>query len=174
MENRRANRKEKTTKKTTKYRIKTEVLKKWAIIFLVIVVLSGALVTLIFKDRIFKSNVIGEKFNMTQIAEYKDNVKKSKIERVAILSWSTNFETEDKEDIKKIIEFIESMEGYVEKSEIATLTSNTYGIVLYYKNDTNTVITISPAKFAVDDSIYYKNAEAYYTKLETLLAELNK
>lgn len=172
MEKRTEKRKIKTEKKQVKYRIKTEILKKWGIIFLVILALSSALVLLIFKDSIFDNNVLGEVFNITELPEYKENVKKSKVERIAILSQTTNYITEEKEDIKRIMEFVENIEGSVDKSEVSSMVSNTYGIVLYYKDDTNTVITISPNKFAVADSNYYKNEHAYYTSLQKLLEEL--
>ncbi|MBR6689345.1 MAG: hypothetical protein IKL68_04950 [Clostridia bacterium] len=146
--------------------------KKWSIIMAAIILLSMALVLLIFKDKIFKTNIIGEYFKLTELTEYKENVKESKIKRIAIISQSTNFETEDKEDIEKILDFIATIEGSVDKSEISSVVSNTYGIVLYYKNDTNTVITISPNKFAVADSDYYNNKHAYYTTLQKLLKEL--
>ena len=163
--------------KVKKNKKETKNIKKWIIIILAIILLSSALVLLIFKDDIFKTKILGTTVKLVDLPEYTKNVKKSKIERIAILSQSTNFETEEKKDINKILDFIENIEGVIddERTEyigISSVVSNNYGIVLYYKDNTNTIITISPKEFAVADSRYYKNKHAYYTTLKKLLEEL--
>ncbi len=159
--------------KNTKKKVKEyNIVKKWVIITIAIILLSSALVLLIFKDKLFNTHIIGEYFKLTEIAEYKENVKERKIERIGIISSNTNYEATEKKDIKKILEFIHSMEGSVIKDEVASAVSNTYGIVLYYKDNTNTIITIGPNEFAVADSAYYKNKSTYYGLLQELLKEL--
>lgn len=155
-------------KKVREYNI----VKKWIIITIAIILLSSALVLLIFKDKIFNTHIIGESFKLTELVEYKENVRESKIKRIGIISSNTNYEATDKKDIKKILEFIDTIEGTVIKDEVASAVSNTYGIVLYYKDNTNTIITIGPNEFAVADSAYYKNKSTYYGKLQELLKEL--
>ncbi len=154
-------------------------IKKWIIITLAIILVSSALVLLIFKDDIFKSKIWGSTFKLVELPEYTNNVKESKIERIAIISQNTNFETEEKKDINKILDFIDTIEGVLddERTEyigISSVVSNNYGIVLYYKDNTNTIITISPKEFAVADSRYYKNKYAYYTTLKKLVEELQQ
>ena len=160
----------KTTIKKEKKKVKINVKKLVFMVLAIIICVLGLVI--IFRNTIFKEKVLGETFKLVDLKEYRDNVKESKIERIAILSQTTNFETEEKEDIKKILEFIDTIEGSVDKSEVTSLVSNSYGIVLYYKDNTNTVITISPNKFAVADSEYYNNRYAYYTTLKKLLEEL--
>lgn len=160
------------SKKNNKKKIEPKNIKKWIIITTVIILVSVMLVMLIFRNKIFNNNVIGQYFKLTELAEYKENVKERKIERIGIISANTNYEATEKKDIKKILEFIHSMEGSVIKDEVASAVSNTYGIVLYYKDNTNTIITIGPNEFAVADSAYYKNKSTYYGLLQELLKEL--
>lgn len=160
----------KVTVKKDKKRIKINVKKLVFMSLAIIICILG--IVIIFRNTIFKEKVLGETFKLVDLKEYRENVKEHKIERIAILSDSTNIDVDNKEGKEKILNFIKTIEGTTIKSDVASLTSAGYCIVLYYKDNTSTIINITPTHFSMDGETNYKNVTANYDGVVKLIKEL--
>ncbi len=156
--------------KKDKKKVKVNVKKLVFMLLAVIICILGLVI--IFRNTIFKEKVLGETFKLVELKEYREHVKEHKIERIAILSQTTNIDVDSKKDKEKILDFLETVEGTTIKSEVASLTSSGYCIVLYYKDNTSTIINITPTHFSMDGETNYKNVTANYDGVVKLIKEL--
>ena len=150
-------------------------MKKLVYITITIILLCILVLLFAFRGIIFKKEETGTAattVKLKNLPSYKDNVKLSEIERISIISQSTNITIDSKEDIKKAIKFIEEIKGTEITEGYSQILSNTYGVIIYSKDNTKTVLTISPLHFRIDEEKYYKSEYNYYTMLQELINEL--
>ena len=160
----------KVTAKRDKKKVKVNVKKLVFLVLTLVIIILGLIV--IFRNTIFKEKILGETFKLVDLKEYRENVKERKIERIAILSDTTNIDVDSKKDKERILDFIKTIEGTTIKSDVATLTSSGYCVVLYYKDNTSTIINITPTHFSMDGETNYKNVTANYDGVVKLIKEL--
>lgn len=91
-----------------------------------------------------------------------------------MLSQSTKNEFTSKEDIDKIVSFLETVEGYKISVSNVHLTSNAYEVLVYCGNEEPKQIRLSPMDFSVEKNEAYKNVKNYYVLIENLMEEISK
>ena len=146
------------------------------LIFLILFVL---ILFIQLKDRIqipFESDTLSR---LAELSEFKKVGKRENITKIEVLSPSTKNEFTTKEDIDKIVAFLETVEGYRISTSYVNLTSNVYDILIYYGGNEPMQIVLSPINFYITNdkaykNKYYKNAKNYYVLIRNLVEEINK
>lgn len=159
-------------------------MKKKDIIKLVVICLAFLVVFVLIlfiqlKDRIW---IPYESDTLTRLVDIYGVKKISKVDnitKIEVLSQSTKEEFITKEDIEKIVSFLETVEGYKISFEKVHLTSNAYEVLVYYGSDEPIQIRLSPMEFSVEKNEayknkYYKNSKNYYVLIENLMEEMSK
>lgn len=152
---------------------------KLVVICLVFLILFVTVMFVLLKDRV---QIPYESDNLTRLVdiyEVKKITKTDNITKIEVLSQSTKDEFTNKEDIEKVVSFLETVEGYKISSSLVSLTSNTYGVLVYCGSDEPIQISLSPMNFSVEKNEayknkYYKNAKNYYVLIENLMEEMRK
>lgn len=152
---------------------------KLVVICLVFLILFVTVMFVLLKDRV---QIPYESDNLTRLVdiyEVKKITKTDNITKIEVLSQSTKDEFTNKEDIDKIVAFLETVEGYKISSSLVHLTSNAYEVLVYCGSDEPIQIRLSPMDFSVEKNEayknkYYKNAKNYYVLVENLMEEMRK
>ena len=152
---------------------------KLVVICLIFLVVFVLILFVQLKDRIwipYESNTLTR---LVDIYEVKKISKMDNITKIEVISQSTKDEFTSKEDIGKIVRFLETVEGYKISFEKVHLTSNAYEVLVYCGSDEPIQIRLSPMEFSVEKNEayknkYYKNAKNYYVLIENLMEEMRK
>jgi len=152
---------------------------KLVVICLVFLILFVTVMFVLLKDRVQTPYESDNLTRLVDIYEVKKITKTDNITKIEVLSQSTKDEFTNKEDIEKVVSFLETVEGYKISSSLVNLTSNTYEVLIYCGSDEPIQISLSPMNFSVEKNEayknkYYKNAKNYYVLIENLMEEMRK
>lgn len=152
---------------------------KLIVICLVFLVMFVSVLFIQLKDRLQTPYESDALTRLVDIYEVKQISKTDNITKIEVLSQTTKNEFTSKEDIEKVVSFLETVEGYKISSSLVSLTSNTYGVLVYCGSDEPIQISLSPMNFSVEKNEayknkYYKNAKNYYVLIENLMEEMRK
>lgn len=152
---------------------------KLIVICLVFLVMFVSVLFIQLKDRVQTPYESDALTRLVDIYEVKQISKTDNITKIEVLSQTTKNEFTSKEDIEKVVSFLETVEGYKISSSLVSLTSNTYGVLVYCGSDEPIQISLSPMNFSVEKNEayknkYYKNAKNYYVLIENLMEEMRK
>ena len=150
---------------------------KLILICLVFLIVFVVILFVQLKDRVQTPYESDDLTRLVDIYEVKKITETDNITKIEVLSQSTKDEFTSKEDIEKVVAFLETVEGYKISSSLVSLTSNAYEVLIYCGSDEPIQISLSPMNFSVEKNEayknkYYKNAKNYYVLIENLMEEM--
>lgn len=149
------------------------------IICFVLLILFVLGLFIVLKDRVqipFQSDKLSR---LADVREFKKIGKVDNITKIEVVSQSTRNEFTIKEDIDKIVSFLETIEGYRTSISNVYLTSEAYEVFIYCGSTEPIQIRFSQMNFNIGNGTahnnkYYKNAKNYYELIRDLVEEINK
>ena len=150
---------------------------KLILICLVFLIVFVLILFVQLKDRFQTPYESDDLTRLVDIYEVKKITATDNITKIEVLSQSTKDEFTSKEDIEKVVAFLETVEGYKISSSLVNLTSNAYEVLIYCGSDKPIQISLSQMNFSVEKNEayknkYYKNAKNYYVLIENLMEEM--